>query len=45
MKMYDFLLSMWIQGRVTKQQLYNYTNFGFITVEEFNAIKLTSQNI
>ncbi|WP_176222236.1 hypothetical protein [Tuberibacillus sp. Marseille-P3662] len=41
--MYDFLLRMWVQRRVTETQLQNYADYGFITQEQADSIIATPQ--
>lgn len=45
MKMFDFLLNMWMQARVTEQQIRNYAAYGFITQEEADQILATPQEV
>jgi len=45
MKMFDFLLNMWVQAMVTEQQIRNYAAFGFITQEEADQILATPQEV
>jgi hypothetical protein len=34
MNMYQFILNMWVFGRITEQQVRNYAQKGFITQQE-----------
>lgn len=44
MAMYKFLLDMWVSGRVTKEQIRSYADFGFITQEQADEILATPQD-
>lgn len=41
--MYQFLLNMWIRGKVTESQINNYTDKEFITKEDAQFILATPQ--
>ena len=41
MAYYDFLLNMWIMGRITEQQIQKAFTKGYITQEEANQILAT----
>lgn len=44
MVMYDFLLNLWVSGRVTEQQIQSYADYGFITQEQADKIIATPKN-
>lgn len=39
--MYEFILSMWVAGKVSETRLSNYVKKGFVTEEEANIIRAT----
>lgn len=42
--MYNFILNMWIVGKVDEMKVNNYVVKGFITQQEANMILATPQN-
>ncbi|WP_170169224.1 hypothetical protein [Mesobacillus subterraneus] len=42
--MYQFVLNMWVFGKVTETQVNNYTTKGFITEQEAQQILATPQD-
>jgi len=43
--MYQFILNMWVFGRVTEEQVNSYVGKGFITQDEANQILATPQAV
>lgn len=43
--MYQFLLNLWIMGRITETNIQNAVNKGYITQEEANVILATPKAV